>query len=113
HVRTEDHLAGIGEAQFRLLGDALAAGPAGNEAVDGAAIAASLGPPHLVAAMMTHQHAAEAVLDQPGVAIGALVLVAAGPAQGQRRVAATVEKEQRLLATIERREDFPGEPRGD
>ena len=88
-------------------------GPIGDEAVDRAALAAGLRRPHLVAAMVAHEDAAEAVLDQPGVAIGALVLVAAGLAEGQRGIAAAVEEEQRLLAAIEGREDLAGEARRD
>ena len=63
--------------------------------------------------MVAHQDAAEAVLDQPGVAIGTLELVAAGVAQGERSVAPPVEKEQGLLAPIERCEDFSREARRD
>ena len=66
-----------------------------------------------MAAMVAHQHAAEAVFHQPGRALRALILVATGPAQRQRRIAAPVEEEQRLLAAIERGKDFPGEPRRD
>src|SRR5579883_1825993 len=51
-----------------------------------------------MAAMMADELTAEAVLDQPGRAIGTLEAMAAGAAQGQRRVAAAVEEEQRLLA---------------
>ena len=42
--------------------------------------------------------AAEAVLDQPGRAVRALEAMAAGAAEGQRRIAAPVEEQQRLLA---------------
>ena len=73
----------------------------------------AFGRPLLVPAMVAHQHAAEAVLDQPGRAIRALVLVAAGLAQRQRRIAAAVEEQQRLLAAIERREDLARQPRRD
>ena len=51
-----------------------------------------------MAAVMTQQAAGKAVLDQPGAAIRALEAMAAGAAQGQRRIAAAVEKQQRLLA---------------
>ena len=47
--------------------------------------------------MVAEEHAAEAVLDQPGRAVGALEAVAAGAAERQRRVAAAVEEEERLL----------------
>ena len=46
--------------------------------------------------------AAEAVFDQPGRAGRALESVAADAAERQRRVAAAVEEEQRLLATLQR-----------
>ncbi len=71
------------------------------------------GRPLLVPAMVAHQHAAEAVLDQPGRAIGALKLVPAGAAERERRIAAAVEEQQRLLAAIERGEHLAGEARGD
>ena len=45
---------------------------------------------------------AEAVIDQPGVAIGAGEAEAAGAAQRQRRIAAAIEKKQRLLAALQR-----------
>ena len=41
------------------------------------------------------------MLDHPGGAVGALEAVAAMAAQGQRRIAATVEEEQGLLAAFE------------
>ena len=65
---------------------------------DRAALRATL----LMAAMVAHQSVAEAVLDQPGRAIRALETMAAGPAQGKRRVAAAIEEEQRLLAALDR-----------
>ena len=55
--------------------------------------------------MVAEQHAAEAMLDQPGRAVGALEAVAAGAAERQRRVAAAVEEEQRLLAAGQRLAD--------
>ena len=88
-------------------------GPMGTSAVVGAALGADLRAALLVAAMVAHEDAAEAVLDQPGIAVGALVLVAAGLAERQRGIAAAVEEQQRLLAAIERREDFAGEARRD
>ena len=67
-----------------------------------AAFRAGLGPPLDMAAMMAHERAAEAMLHQPGRAVGALEAMAAGAAQGQRRIAAAVEKQQRLLAALQR-----------
>ena len=72
-------------------------GPTGVRLSGVAAVRAGLGPRLEVAAVVAHQHAAEAVLDQPGRAVGALEAVAAGPAQRQRRIAAPVEEQQRLL----------------
>ena len=46
---------------------------------------------------------AKAVLHQPGRAVGALEAMAAGAAERQRRVAAPVEEQQRLLAGRQRR----------
>src|SRR5207245_1768050 len=51
------------------------------------------------------------MLDQPGSAAGALKAMAAGPAQGQRRVAAPVEKEQRLLPGLKGRGELGDERR--
>ena len=45
-----------------------------------------------MSAMVTDQRLAEAVLDEPRRTVRALEAVAAGPAQRQRRVAATVEE---------------------
>src|SRR3546814_7573057 len=51
-----------------------------------------------MAAMMAGEAVDEPVLDHPRGAIGALDAVAAGAAQGQRREAPAVQKEQALLA---------------
>ena len=55
-----------------------------------------------MAAMMADERRAEAVLDQPCGAIGAFEAMPAGPAQRQRRIAAPVEEEERLLAAAPR-----------
>ena len=52
--------------------------------------------------MVAHQPPLEAVIDQPGVAIRALQAEAAGAAERERRVAAAIEEQQRLLAAFER-----------
>ncbi|MND06509.1 hypothetical protein D3C83_279270 [compost metagenome] len=52
----------------------------------------------MMAAVMAHELAAEAVLDQRGGAIGTIHAVAAGAADGHRCIAAAVEKEQGLVA---------------
>jgi hypothetical protein len=48
---------------------------------------------HGEAAMMADELAAEAVVDQPGIAIRTGKAEAAGAAQGQRRIAAAVKKQ--------------------
>src|SRR5216683_1408070 len=53
-------------------------------------------------AMVALQAAVEAVLDQPCRAVGALQAEAAAAAQRQRRVAAPVQEQHRLLAGGER-----------
>ena len=63
--------------------------------------------------MMADQTLAKTVIDQPGVADGAGKAMPAGPAQRQRRVTAAVEKQQRLLAPLDRDPDLFGEPRRD
>ena len=89
----------------RLLGEPLDAGPAGGEAVGVVAFRAEFRPRFDMAAMMADERGAEAVLDQPGRAIGAFEPMAAGAAERQRRIAAPVEEEQRLLAALARRLD--------
>ncbi len=62
---------------------------------------------------MAHQLALETVIDQPGIAVRAGEAEAAGAAQSERRVAAAVEEQQRLLPAFERGLDRRGEPRRD
>ena len=57
---------------------------------------------HGEAAMVADELAAEAMIDQPGRAVGAGEAEAAGAAQRERRVAAAIEKQQRLLAALQR-----------
>ena len=52
--------------------------------------------------MMAVEGAGEAMLHQPGAAIGAVEPVAAGAAKRERRIAPAVEEEQHLLAGRER-----------
>ena len=63
--------------------------------------------------MVADQPLAEAVIDQPGVAIRALQPEAAGAAERERRIAAAVEEQQRLLAALERDLHRFGQPRRD
>ena len=68
---------------------------------------------HGEAAMVADQLPAEAVVDQPGVAVRAGEAKAASAAQGQRRVAAAIEEEQRLLAALDRDLHLAGQRRCD
>ena len=63
--------------------------------------------------MVADQPPLEAVIDQPGVAIRALQAEAAGAAQRERRVAAAIEEQQRLLFAFERVLHRLGQPRRD
>ena len=63
--------------------------------------------------MVADELAAEAVIDQPGVAVRAGEAEAAGAAQRQRRIAAAVEEKQRLLAALDRGLHRAGERRRD
>ncbi len=85
----------------QLLGQALDARARGGEQADGTAARAVLGRRHGVAAMVALQAPAQPVRDQPGRAVRAGEPVAAGAAQGERRVAAAVEEQQRLRAVRE------------
>ena len=51
--------------------------------------------------MVAFEPAAEAMLDQPGRAVGAFEFEAAIPADGDRRIAAAVQKQQRLLTALQ------------
>ena len=61
--------------------------------------------------MVTDEALSKAMIDKPGVANGAGKAMAAGPTQCQRRIAAAVEKQQRLLAPLYREADLIGKPR--
>ena len=101
-IARQDDAALVREERRDLFGDAFDAGAAGHERVHRPAGDAGLGPAFDMAAMMADERAPEAVLDEPGGAVGTLVAVRAGPAQRERRIAAPVEKEERLLAARER-----------
>src|SRR5262249_46559341 len=96
-----------------LLLDALDAGPAGDEAVGRLAFRAGGGLRRREAAVMADELAAEAVIDQPGVAMRAGEAKTAGTAQRERRIAAAIEKEQRLLFALDRGLDRFGKARRD
>src|SRR6185436_19628910 len=84
-----------------------------DEAAGRLALRALFGRRHRIAAVMTDQAALEAVIDQPGVAVRTGHAVAAGVAQGQRRKTAAVQKQQRLLAALDRELHSFGQPRRD
>ena len=101
-IAGEHRPAGAGEGTIHLLGQPLDAGPAGREAVFGVAGGTSLGQRPPVVAMMAVEGAGEAMFHQPSAAVRAVEAVPAGAAEGQRRIAAAVEEEQRLLARLQR-----------
>ena len=100
HVRGKHDGARVGKMPDHLLGDPLDARTAGDEMVERAAFRTGVGAVLAVAAMVADQLAAEAVLDQPARAVRALEAMAAGAAKRQRRIAAPVEEQQRLLAAF-------------
>ena len=89
----------------RLLLDALHAGPDRREAVGRAAFRALGGRRLGVAAVVALQPPLRPVLHQPGGAVRAAHPVAAVAAERQRRVAAAVQEQHRLLAARERLAD--------
>ena len=96
-ARQHQH-ARVGKQRAHLLFEALDARPDGDEGILRLAVRAGWRMRHGEAAMMADQLLAEAVIDQPGVAVRAGEAKAAGAAQRQRRIAAAIEKQQRLLA---------------
>ena len=110
-VGRDDRGARFREQLGDLIGDPLDARAAGDEAVLLAAFGAGLGRRHHMAAMMAGEPVHQPVLDHPGGAVGALEAVAAVAAQGQRREAAAVEEQQRLLAALEVRFELIDERR--
>ena len=94
--------AGAGKQLGRLLLQPLDAGTDRDEAALRLALRALLGRRHRVAAVVADQPPLEAVIDQPGVAVRTGHAVTAGVAQGQRREAAAIEEQQRLLAALQR-----------
>ena len=105
-VGGQDDGAGIGEMADDLFRDSLDARSAGDEMVERAAFGAGVGALLVMAAMVADELAAKTVLDQPARTVRALEAVAADAAERQRRVAAPVEEEQRLLAAIKRLPDL-------
>ena len=66
-----------------------------------------------MAAMMADERLAKAMLDEPGRAVRALEAMAAGAAQGQRRVAAPVEEQQATVRPRASPASTPATRRGD
>ena len=91
-----------GKCADDFFGDALDARPAGDEMVERAAFRAGVRALFVMAAMVADELAAKAVLDQPARAVRALEAMAADAAERQRRIAAPVEEQQRLLAALQR-----------
>ena len=102
-----------GKQLGRLLLQPLDAGSDRDEQLGRLAVRALRRRRHREAAMVAHQPAPEAVIDQPGVAIRAGDAEAALPAERERRKAAAIEEQQRLLAALERALHRLGEPRRD
>ena len=111
-LREHQH-ARLGKQFAHLLFEALDARPDGDEGIRRLAFRACARMRHGEAAMVADELAAEAVIDQPGVAVRAGEAEAAGAAQRQRRIAAAIEKQQRLLAALDRGLHRAGEHRRD
>ena len=105
--------AGFGQQFFYLVRNPLHPRTAGHHAVRLAAIRAGVGRSGIVPAVMAGETLGETMFDQPCAAIGALEAVSAIAAQGQRSIAATVEKQQRLLALFQPVSQCIGQPRGE
>jgi hypothetical protein len=101
-IRGQHQQPRLWEQSLRLLGEPFDAGSAGGQAVGLLAGRTEIGALFDMAAMVAHKSAAKAVLDEPGRAIGTLEAMPASAAQGQRRIAAAIEEEQRLLAVRQR-----------
>src|SRR6185436_10049033 len=101
-VAGQDQEARAGKQGGGLLFEALHAGPAGDEGVRRRALRAGGRCRDSMAAMVTDEPVAEAVLHQPGVAVGALQAKSAAAAERERCVAATIEEQERLLAALHR-----------
>ena len=107
-VAGHDRDPSLGQQRLDLLGDPLDAGATGDQRVDRAAFGAMIRLGAAVAAVVAEQAPPQAMENQPGAAIGTAQAMAAGTAQGQRREATSVEKQQGLLAGFEgRREARP------
>ena len=114
HQIARQHQNAFARKQLRrLLLQPLDARADRRETFGGVALRAFRRRRHVEAAMVADQPPLEAMIDQPGVAIRALQAEAAGAAQSERRKAAAVEKQQRLLFALERDLHRLGQPRRD
>ena len=113
-VARQDHDARPGKQRRRLLLQPLDAGAAGDEASPSAwHCGQASGARRRDSRNDGRRAGAEAMVDQPRIAVRAGEAEAAGAAQRQRRIAAAVEEQQRLLAALQRSLDGLGEPRRD
>ena len=112
-VARQHHGARVRKQLRRFLLQAFDAGTDGRQRFLGRAMRADVRARHREAAMVTDQPLAKTMVHQPGVADRAGEAMSAGAAQCQRRVAAAIEEQQRLLALFDRLPDMVGEPRRD
>ena len=105
--------APVGKQRVRLLLEPLHARAAGDERLRRMAFRAGGRWRRGEAAVMADELALEAVVDQPRVAVRAVEAEAAGAAERERRVAAAIEKQQRLLTALQRGLHDAGKPRRD
>src|SRR5262245_13760872 len=89
---------GLREQFSRLLLEPLHAGANRGKALGGMTVRTFSRWRDRISAVVTHQPALEAMIDQPGIAIRALEPEAARPAQCQGRIAAPIKKQQCLFA---------------
>ena len=101
-VARQQRHASRGKQARRLLRQALHPRPAGSERPPMAALRAFFRQAGLIAAVMALQLAGQAVLHEPGRAVGAIEAMTAGPAERQRGITAAIEKQQGLLARRQR-----------
>ncbi|MNX80352.1 hypothetical protein D3C86_1120110 [compost metagenome] len=104
-IGREHDCASLGEMFLHLLSNALHAGTAGHQMIEGAAFRAMIGRRLAMAALVALQLIAEAVLHQPAGTLRALETVAADAAERQRRITTAIEEQQRLLALFDRLAD--------
>ena len=112
-VAGEHHGARLRKQRGRFLLQPLDAGADRDQRFLRLTMRTDLRARHREAAVMTDQPLAKAMIHQPGIANGAGKAMPAGAAQCQRRIATAVEKQQRLLAPLDRDPDMLGERRRD